>query len=86
MIALEAQSSSGLAHVIMLHCEVGDFSEGEVYLEPLLEVMRESAPVPGPTFGFPAWVDTLGCPIHRRYGTDGDRRVGRRSRSFIPDL
>ena len=52
MIALEVQSSPGLAHVIMLHYEVGDFSKGEVYLEPLLEVMRGSAMVPGPTFGF----------------------------------
>jgi len=54
-LALEPQSTN-LANVVMLHYEVGDFSKGEAYLEQLLEVMRESAPVPGAVYGFPAWV------------------------------
>ncbi len=52
---LEPQSTA-LGNVVMLHYEVGDFSKGEAYLEQLLEVMRESTPVPGAVYGFPAWV------------------------------
>ena len=39
---------------LRLEYEVGDFTKGHVYLERLVEAMRESPPLPGPQHSFPA--------------------------------
>ena len=49
----------GLAARILLEYEVGEFSQGEHYLEQLLEVMRQTMPGPTVEYAYPAMVIPL---------------------------
>jgi len=58
-LAVDPHGSSTLAHVVMLHYEIGESNKGETYLEVLLEVMRQSPGRSGPIYGFPAVIIPL---------------------------
>ena len=58
-LAVDPHGSSTLAHVVMLHYEVGESNKGETCLEELLEVMRQFPGRSGPIYGFPAVVIPL---------------------------
>jgi len=58
-LTLAPQHLPGLASRILLEYEVGEFSQGEHYLEQLLEVMRQTIPGPTVEYAYPAMVIPL---------------------------
>ena len=53
---------NGLGFRMLLECELGEFSQGEVYLERFLEVKNLSPPGPTPDYAtFAAAVPMRGC-------------------------
>jgi len=57
---------------IMLEYEAGDFKEGEVYLERLLDVMRLTAPGPAYEYAFPAMSIPMAARISGNIGWLGE--------------
>ena len=58
-LTLASQHLPGLASRIFLEYEVGDFSQGEHYLEELLEVTRQTMPGPTVEYAYTAMVIPL---------------------------